>query len=398
MSAAGVQQYFVIPLSVQKEGEAYLVGNLEMGDFYHFPEQGLRILNMLKSGSTVAAIRSRLAVESEEMVDVDEFVDQLTSIGFIHPEDQKHVVQEQLRSNAQDKRRTFNVDPRIANAIFSPPIALIYLALVVYAIVGAITNPALRINFDAFYIDTNRTPLLLLILMASFVQVAMHESGHMLAAARHGIKSKYGIGNRMWTVVAESDLTGILTLPKSQRYFPMMAGLLVDILCTALLTILIQILLRHGVGPFWIQVVQAVILEIVIGMTWQFNIFVKTDIYYVLCNYLSYPDLDRDARAYMRDLVYRATSGRFGNAAALASSKNLNMLRLFAAVWVFGRLLSFLVLFGIFLPTMGQYVISAVYLLNGSPASVWMACDTIIYVSLTLTMLGTGMYMWLRRK
>src|SRR6202012_3074242 len=108
MSTSGMQQYFVIPLSVQKEGEAYLVGNLEMGDFYHFPEQGLRILNMLKSGNTVAAIRSRLAVENEEMVDVDEFVDQLTSIGFIHPEDQKHAVQEQLRSTAQDKRRTFN--------------------------------------------------------------------------------------------------------------------------------------------------------------------------------------------------------------------------------------------------------------------------------------------------
>ena len=60
----------------------------------------------------------------------------------------------------------------------------------------------------------------------SLLQVVLHETAHMLAAARHGIKPKYGIGNRLWTIVAEPDLTGILTLPKSQRYFPMLAGLL----------------------------------------------------------------------------------------------------------------------------------------------------------------------------
>ena len=42
MSTAGAQQYFVIPLSVQKDGDDYLVGNAEMGDFYQFPEQGVK--------------------------------------------------------------------------------------------------------------------------------------------------------------------------------------------------------------------------------------------------------------------------------------------------------------------------------------------------------------------
>jgi hypothetical protein len=58
MSTAGAQQYFVIPLSVQKDGDDYLVGNAEMGDFYQFPEQGVKILNMLKSGFTAPVIQS----------------------------------------------------------------------------------------------------------------------------------------------------------------------------------------------------------------------------------------------------------------------------------------------------------------------------------------------------
>jgi hypothetical protein len=56
------------------------------------------------------------------------------------------------------------------------------------------------------------------------------------------------------------------------------------------------------------------------------------------------------------------------------------------------------VLFGVFLPTMWQYISAASKLLSGPPASVWMACDTILYITMTLTMLGAGMYMWLKNR
>jgi hypothetical protein len=225
----------------------------------------------------------------------------------------------------------------------------------------------------------------------------MHELGHMLAAARQGIKSKYGFGNRLWDIVAESDLTGILTLPKSQRYLPMLAGLLVDILCTSLLTILLDILLRNGAGPFPIQVVQVLVVEIVLGMAWQFNIFVKTDIYFVLCNYFSYPDLDRDARIYLRDVLFRVSLGRFGRKAPASISSQLIVLRVFSLIWLFGRLLALSVLFGVFMPTIWQYIESAIEMAKGPPTSAWMALDTILYVAIVLTIFGTGMYMWLKQ-
>ena len=398
MSTIDAPQYFVIPLSVQKEGDFYLVGNSEMGDFYQFPEQGLRILNMLRSGDNAVTIRSRLAGEYSEMVDVDDFVAQLANIGFIYSQDQRQSVQAQMQVTTQAARRTFNVEPRIAKAIFSPPVLFCCLIIVLYAVFSAINNPQLRLNFNAFYTDTNRTPLLLLVLILSLIETVMHECGHMLAAARHGIKSAYGIGNRLWTIVAESDLTGILTLPKSQRYFPMLAGVLVDILCASLLTLLIEVLLRYGASAFTVQVVQALVLEIVISITWQFNIFVKTDIYFVLCNYFSHPDLDRDARSYLHGLLYCATFGLFGSKAVATNFQNLFVLRVFTAIWLFGRILSVLVLVDVFLPTMGKYIVSAVHLLRGPPASIWVACDTMLYVSITLTMLGAGMYMWLKQR
>lgn len=397
MSTLGGQKYFVIPLSVQKEGDAYLVGNPDIGDFYRFPEEGMSILNMLKSGDTASMIQSRFATEVSERINVDEFLDQLTSIGFIYPEDQRAAAQEWLRTRPNDTRRTFDVDPRLAQAIFSVPVLLCCSAIILYAVSSAVVDPDLRVNFNAFYIDTNRTLLLLLVLGLSCIQIVLHESGHMLAAARHGIKSKYGVGTRLWTIVAESDLTGILTLPRAQRYFPMLAGLLVDIVCGSIATILVKILLQHGASAFVIQVAQAVVLETVISIIWQLNVFVKTDIYYVICNYLGHPDLDRDARIYLRDILYRVTFCQLGRRATTTPG-NVSVLRLFSSIWLFGRILSVFTLLFVFIPTMWKYIASAAELFRGPPASIWQACDTVIYVSLTLMMMGTGMYMWLRQK
>jgi putative peptide zinc metalloprotease protein len=398
MSVSCAQQYFVIPLAVQKEGDFYLVGNSELGDFYQFPEEGVAILGMLQSGDSLEAIRSKMAAEHRDPVDVDGFVGQLSSIGFIHSEDQTQAVQQRLQAAGRDSRRIFSVDPKIARAVFSPPALVCYAGIVLYAAVSAILDPSLRLNVNAFYIETNRTALLVLVFAFSILQVALHECGHMLAAARHGVKSKYGIGTRLWTVVAESDLTGILALPRSQRYFPMLAGPLVDVLCAAILTILLQALLDRGAGTFTVHVVRALILGIVVSIPWQLNIFVKTDIYFAICNYFGHPDLDREARVYLRDLAYRASFGRFGTKAPSRDFRNLHVLRLFSLIWLVGRVLSLLVLVGVFLPTMVRYIASATQLLSGPPASIWMALDTLAYVSLTLTMLATGMYMWIKQR
>jgi len=398
MSIAEVNPYFVIPLSILKEGDSYIVGNADIGEFYQFPWQGVRILTWLGSGATPATIKSRLALEDPEPIDVDGFLTQMTEIGFVHSASHREDVEKRLEASARGSRTTFSVNPMIARAIFSPPVAVCFLAIVLYASYAAIEDPDLRVNFDALYVESNRLLLLLVVLPLSLIHIVMHELGHMLAAARHGVRSRYGIGNRLWDLVAESDLTGILTLPKSQRYLPMLAGLLVDILWASSLTILLGALLQHGVGGFSTQVVQLLVLDTLLGMAWQFNVFVKTDIYFVICNHLSYPDLDQDARLYLRDLVFRATRGRYGSEAPSRIFDHLTALRLFSLIWLLGRILALGILFGVFLPAMWQYIDSAIEMLKGPPSGFWSAVDTIGYVLICLTLLGVGMYRWLKTR
>jgi len=389
--------YYVIPLTVQKEGDVYLVGNADIGEFYQFPEEGLGILNMLKAGSSAATIKSRLAAESSETLDVDDLIEQLLDMGYIYPQEQKHQFLERAAAEKRTGRR-FSIDARVARAIFSPVGLLIYALIVGYALLRAIDQPALRVDWLAFYTETNRTALFLLILVTSIVAAVLHELGHMLAAARWGISSKYGVSNRLWAVVAETDLTGIMSLPKAQRYLPLFAGILVDTLNIAVLTLLIGSMIRHDSNAFAIKVAQALVLQLVISITWQFNIFVRTDIYYVLCTYFSYPDLDKDARHYLQNLIHQLSFGRLGAAAAPMVYKNLGVLRAFAVIWVLGRVFSLFILFFVALPTLAEYFISAYHSLYGPPGSVWIAYDTGLFAVLSLSTMGIGIYMWLRQK
>jgi putative peptide zinc metalloprotease protein len=152
--APAAERYFVIPLSVQKDGAFHIVGNADIGEFYQFPEQGVAIVEMLRSGHTATAIKSRLAADSPDLVDVDDFLDQLTEIGFIYPENQKQTAQERLAVSARASRTTFDVRPGLARSIFSLPVLACYFVVVAYAGFAAIRNPELRLNPNAFYIES----------------------------------------------------------------------------------------------------------------------------------------------------------------------------------------------------------------------------------------------------
>jgi hypothetical protein len=414
MSSADDETYFVVPLSVQQDGEDYLVGNAELDDYYQIPAQGYAIIEMLQQGQTPGAIKARLAgdcdvglearpgadSDSGAMVDVDDFIAMLREIGFLYPIADAALHQARVDAEPADRRILFKANPRIARALFSPVALLFYLAIVGYAVALAVLDPELRINRKAFFIERNFAPTLVLLLILSSAAVMLHELGHMLAAARHGISSRLGIGNRLWNIVAETDLSGVLALPKRQRYLPFMAGMMVDVLVIALLTLAIAALDRSGAmggrTGFTVLLLQALILQIVVTMGWQFNFFLKTDIYYVLSNYWSYPDLDADARLYLRDRLHRLTRGRFGARVESPNYKNVRVLNFFSILWVGGRLVALAILVLVLLPTLYLYAAKSYRAFRDPSVSMGAVYDLGIFTLLSLMILAAGLYMWVR--
>ncbi|WP_150125446.1 hypothetical protein [Sphingomonas sp. LM7] len=389
-------QYFVVPLSIQPEGEDFLIGSAEMDEFYQVPAAGRTVVTLLQAGKTPGEIKAMLAAEGGEMVDVDDFVAMLREIGFVYPVNEAHLHQERLAGRDEDKRILFRADPGIARAVFSAPVLVGYLAVVGYAGYLALFDPALRIDRHAFFIERDLALTLVLLLVLSSLAVALHELGHMLAAARHGVSSRLGIGNRLWNIVAEADLSGIWALPKRQRYLPLMAGMMVDLLVIALVTLAIAALRREGETGFAIFLLQALVLQVVVTIVWQFNLFLKTDVYYVLSNYLSYPNLDADARVYLRDCLYRVSGGRLGTSAEAPAYRSVRVLRVFSVLWIVGRIAALSLLLLVFLPTLARYAAKSYEAYRDPAASTYTMYDLGIFVLLSAIIFVGGVYMWLR--
>ena len=54
--------------------------------------------------------------------------------------------------------------------------------------------------------------------------IVWHEGWHWLAARAAGVPARFRISQRGMFLVAETDLTLLLTLPRRRRYAPLLAG------------------------------------------------------------------------------------------------------------------------------------------------------------------------------
>lgn len=398
-SASDASPWFVIPLSVQREGEVYCVGNPELDAFYHFPEEGVRIIALLREGLSADGIRARLHDDGFDEVDVDDFIGTLHEIGFVLPAAERDRFAATIaEAEAGDRRLRFSLPIGVARALFSWPTFALYLAILGAAVASATADPRLRLDFGAFFLEDHLTLTLVALLGLYAVSASLHEFGHMAAAARYGIRSRLGVGNRLWQIVAEADLTGILSLPRRQRYLPLLAGMMTDLLSIALITLSLRWLLAGGEDGFLTHLLRAWILQIAISITWQFNIFLKTDVYYVLCTHFGHPDLDDEARHYLRDRLHRVSFGLLGQRAGTFDPRHLGVLRTFTAIWLLGRITALAFLLLVLIPTLWHYAERAFDAFRGPAAERGGAWDATASAAISIALFAVGMAMWLRRR
>lgn len=377
----------LIPLSIQREGDLYLVGSRKLNRFYQMPEAGVQIIHLLQEGLSLSEVKQRFGHGRDHGIDIDDFVSTLAEIGFTGTNSSCKAVD----SSSGRPKRWVRLAGRVA---FSWPLVLISSLVVLYAAICLGRFPQAMPSLKVFYFPGHLTGSLLLLLVLRLFLLILHEWGHMLAAARVDIDSRLGIGNRLWTIVIETDLTGVFSLPRRKRYLPLLAGMLVDIVCIALLLLVVIQLIGAHANSFLIQLLQALILQTLLVMLWQTNIFLRTDLYYVLGTLLGYPDLDRDARIYLRALTYRLSRGHLGmTVAGSQQPKRLGVIRAFSLLWLTGRIASVYFLLAVGIPTLFLYA------KDTFKRASWDALpyDSILFTVFSAVVVGVGLWMWLSR-
>ncbi|URN07295.1 hypothetical protein LUW74_30830 [Actinomadura madurae] len=259
-----------------------VVGDPRTGVFIRVPTVGAVVISALRRGASLDEAATAAERCAGEPVDLDAFLRVLDDVGFLADESSGPDVQHS--APIQQRRWLAGPDPRWFRPLFSRVAWLGYGTAFLFSIACLILNPALLPSADDAFVSGEPGPSVLAVIPLACGLTALHESWHWLAARAAGITARFGIDRRLCFLVFETDLSQLWTLPRRKRYGPQLAGLAIDAVVLAVLLIF-RLLERSGhltVPPALDDLAAALILVMVMGMTWQCMVFLRTDLYGVL--------------------------------------------------------------------------------------------------------------------
>lgn len=391
----------VYPFTRQGEGEERVIGRPDTDTFLALPCEAIEILDDLKNGSTVGEAQELYHERYGERPDLEDLLTVLEQKGFVQLAGGGAPATWETPATAETSTRKYHLTsfPRsLARALFGPVALAISGLLVVLAIVAALIEPSIWPARDALYFEESMTLKMFILSVFTLGVVFLHELGHLIAVRATGVDSRLGLGNRLWMLVVETDMTGLWAVPRKLRYLPVMAGPIVDATSASVL-LLIVFGDRRGwfsLGAFAEDVFAGAILIYLLGLIWQCFFFVRTDFYYVFSTYFDCKNLLRDTEVFLRNQLARVVPGMKPIDQSGIPKKELQVIRGYSVVWFLGRVLALWVLFTIVIPMLGLYAgsIGGAFS-SGYSANPYRYLDALIITVFGLIPLLMGMWMWM---
>ncbi|MEH2292440.1 hypothetical protein [Nostoc sp.] len=223
--------------------------------FLVLPSDAVEILDYLALGKRIGETQLIYQEKYGELPDIEDLLDILEGKGFVKPllpnqANRSYAVIQATFAPPTTKvakvRYNFaNFPQSLAQKLFSRPVLLGCAVLISLALLAIAFDPALIPSWEAYFFPENTTLMILVLTVLDCVILFLHEMAHLVAARALGVSCRMGISNRMWMLVAETDMTGIWGVPRNQRYLPFLAGTLLDMVSAAIL-ILVFLAQKHA--------------------------------------------------------------------------------------------------------------------------------------------------------
>jgi putative peptide zinc metalloprotease protein len=289
------------PLSITTEGDELIVGRIDTGEFVALPPIGGRLIELLQSGASIAAIEAQIAREVGEEVEVGEFVATLGELGFVRAVDGQP-----LSGVAAPNDHGAWLKPQLAALVFSQPLRLGWALLLVLALGTLLQRPELLPRYQDFFWTPLTSGVVLGNTLLSWALVVLHELGHLVAVRSLGLPGRLSLGTRLYHLVAQVDVSALWAVPRARRYRVYLAGMAVDLTIAALALLLLAYAPLTDLAA---RLLRVVILLCGFNVVWQFHGYLRTDLYYVLANALRCGNLYADSIGYLRQRWRRARGG-----------------------------------------------------------------------------------------
>ncbi|MET8040545.1 hypothetical protein ABZU25_06725 [Micromonospora sp. NPDC005215] len=336
------------------------VGRVDTGDFVELPAEGVDLVRWLGEGLPLGEVRRRFADRYGTEPDLADFLDGIASCGFLRVDAATGdgvAPATGAGTGAEVSRRGVavlaNLSPHRVSWLLAPPMRPLYVGgwLTVPLLLAFV--PTLRPTpADAFLLDGVLANALV-VAMVAWMLVLLHELAHAATVRALGVTGRLSISRRLWFLVAQTEMSAVRSVPRRRRYAPYLAGLTWDLLLMSACLVL-QLAGVHE------RLVRGVVYTLTLSVVYQFLVFMRTDVYYVLGNWLRLGDLMGDTRRWLANQVRRLTGRDPGHDLGGVPARELRIIRWYAPLYLLGSLAVTAALLALTVPAMVTMVRLAV--------------------------------------
>ncbi|MEU8328705.1 hypothetical protein [Micromonospora sp. NPDC048839] len=330
------------------------VGRVDTGDFVELPAEGVDLVRWLGAGLPLGEVRRRFADRYGTEPDLADFLDGIASCGFLRVDATTGEGGEAANGAGTppavdtDRRGIAvlaNLPPHRVSWLLAPPMRLLYVGSWLTVPLLLVLVPSLRPTpTDAFLLDGVLANALV-VAMVAWMLVLLHELAHAATVRALGVTGRLSISRRLWFLVAQTEMSAVRSVPRRRRYAPYLAGLTWDLLLMAVCLVL-QLAGVHE------RLVRGVVYTLTLSVVYQFLVFMRTDVYYVLGNWLRLGDLMGDTRRWLANQLRRLVGRDPGHDLGGVPARELRIIRWYAPFYLLGSLAVTAALLALTVPAM----------------------------------------------
>jgi putative peptide zinc metalloprotease protein len=296
------------PYTAVPDGDEFIVGRQALGDYFAIPRVGMDAIHLLEQGHALGDVADRLGQEYGERPDMPDFVEGLIACRLIatidghalEPEAGEHVGPPAGSPPSREQRLRAS---HVRWLVGRPAWALHGAALAASVALLAL-HPGLTPDSQGFRVVPSYALSLVIVLFSTLLAISIHELGHFVAARAVGLDGRFSIGRRLFRVVAQFHVGDVWRVGRAERLIVYAAGMVVNVwLFLAAIVLLIWLGPRlPTIATGWLR------LWILLQWTtvaWQFQFYMKTDVYYIAGELFRARNLMDDAQALLRRVFAR---------------------------------------------------------------------------------------------
>ncbi|WP_328914510.1 MULTISPECIES: hypothetical protein [unclassified Streptomyces] len=376
-------------LVFQPDGDEVTVGRLDAGSFVVLPADGAALLRRLVEGSTCAEAARWYSATYGETVDIADFVADLGELGFLRPPGEKDA--------APPPPVRWQ---RLGRAVFSPVGAVLYLLLIAGWLVTTVRSPDLAPSYRHVFFTHYMSVLVATMFFAQAPLILLHEAAHALAGRRLGLRSKLSVGRRLYYVVAQTTMDGLVAVPRRKRVLPILAGMLTDIGVLAAFT-LVAAATRTADGDFSLigGVALGLAYSTVLRLVWQCFFFLQTDVYYLVVTVLGCLDLQATAKQLLANRWSRLWGRPARHDPRNWHPRDRSAARWYSVLMGVGYAFALATMAVNLPPIISRAFHTVVTHLSGGPAHQWAGlADSVVFLLMVVGELGLAGALYLRER